>query len=71
MVDTHILVQGLAANREKLQVRKTNVPFKDNSPDLKADFPKHVKTLMKSTFHKYVVNVTPITNPKPMSKSEK
>ena len=42
---------------------------KNNSPGLKATFPKQVTTTMNSTFHKCVVNVSPATNPTPMSKS--
>ena len=38
----------------------------DASPDLKADFPKHEEKTMKSTFHRCVVHVIPVTNPRPM-----
>ena len=41
-----------------------------SSPDSKAVFPQQVKKYMKSTFHKCFVNVTPVTNPTPMSKSD-
>ena len=57
---------------------KINDKFESNkysspkiSSDSKADFPQQVKESMKWKFHKCVVNVTPVTNPTPTSKSDK
>ena len=55
--------KGSAENNEKWQVRKKALFPKNNNPGLKADFPQQVKKSMKSTIHKCIVNVTPVTNP--------
>ena len=63
--------KGSAENREQWQVRQKVVFIKNISPGLKADFSQRVNKSMKFTFHKSIVNVTPVTNPTPMSKSDK
>ena len=50
--------------------RKNIFLFSKSSSDLKADFHQQVNTQMKSIIHKWVVNVTPITYPTPMNKSD-
>ena len=62
--------KGFAKIKEKWRVRKQGLFLKSNSPGLKADFHKRVNKLMKFTFDKCVLNVTPVTNPTPMSKSD-
>ena len=71
MVDTHILVQVFGEELGKRQVQKRTLFLENNKPSLKAEFSSQVKTSMKSTFYKCGANVTPVTNPTPMSKSGK
>ena len=52
-------------------MKKASVSKNRNSPGLKADFHQHVKKQMKFVFDTWVVNITPVTNPTPMSKSDK
>ena len=54
--------------RKNIKFEKRALFLKNNSPGLKADFPQHVKQSMKSTIHKCIVNVTPVTNPTPYTK---
>ena len=63
--------KGFAKINEKNQVWKKGLILENNSPGLKADFHQQVKKTMKLVFDKWVVNVTPVTNPTPMSKSDK
>ena len=66
MVDTHILVLSIRLwqkVRKNDEFEKRALSLKNSSPDLKADFPQQVNKSMKSTFHKCVVNVIPVTNP--------
>ena len=44
---------------------------KNNSPGLKVDFPEKVPKPMKSTIHKCIVNVIPVTNPTQYTKLAK
>ena len=50
---------------------KSATSFKNSTADLEADFPNKSKNRRKSTFHECIVNVPPVTNPTPMSASDK
>ena len=64
MVDTHILVQGFGREPGKMtSSKKKALSLKNSSPGLKAEVSQQVKTPMKSTIHKCIVNVTPVTSP--------
>ena len=63
--------KGSATKKETNRVKKQSRFLKNSSPSLKADFHQQVNKSMKSTIHKRVANVTPVTNPTPMSKSDK
>ena len=63
--------KGSAEIKEKCQVRKKALFLKNNSQGLKAVFSQRAKKTMNLTIRKCVVNVTPVTNPTPMSKSDK
>ena len=55
--------KGSAENKAKWQVLAKNNLFLKKQPRLKGWFSQQVKKTMKSTIHKYVVNVITITNP--------
>ena len=68
MVDAHILVKRVRPKTGERDKFEKDIFCQKNCPGLKTDFPQQVKQSMKSTFHKCVVNVMPVTNPTQYSK---
>ena len=60
-----IRVRPKTMKNDKLRTR--SISLKNSSPELKADFPN--KNKVKSTIHKCVANVIPVTNPTQYTKS--
>ena len=62
--------KGLAKIRAKIKFVKKPLVCKNSSSDEKAVFHQRVQESMKFVFDKCVLNVTPVTNLTPMSKSD-
>ena len=72
MIDTHIMVLTVWQNVKKQnKPGKTTIFFFKLIDCIKKGFHKRVKQSMKFAFCTWVINVTPVTNPTPMSKSDK